>query len=75
MNYKIWIFFLQNACIRLQEAFIHPPQPEPREARFITDARALFHVFWNVVKKHPRIAIVTLRGAKAIFNITPIGFV
>ncbi len=35
----------------LQEAFIHPP--EPCEGHFITDAHALFHVFWTVDKKHP----------------------
>ncbi len=34
----------------LQEAFIH--HPEPCEARFITDACTLFHVFWTVDKKH-----------------------
>ncbi len=37
----------------LQEAFIHPP--EPCEARFIMDERALFDVLWTVEKKkkHP----------------------
>ncbi len=27
--------------------------PEPCEARFITDVRALFHIYWTVDKKHP----------------------
>ncbi len=40
--------FLTKRMDSLQEAFIHPP--EPREARFITDPRALFHVFWNIEK-------------------------
>ncbi len=57
----------------LQEAFIHPP--EPCEARFIMDVRALFHVFWTVDQKHPLIPIVRLGGARTIFNIPPIGFV
>ncbi len=34
----------------LQEAFIHPS--ESSEARFITDAHTLFHIFWTVDKKH-----------------------
>ncbi len=51
----------------LQEAFIHPP--EPCEARFITDARTLFHIFWTVDKKHPFIPIVRLGGARTIFII------
>ncbi len=60
---KIWIFFLQKRMDSLQEAFFHPP--EPCEARFIIDARALFDYFWTVEQKHPPI----------IFNITQIGFV
>ncbi len=36
--------------------------------------RTLFHIFWTVDKKHPLTPIVTL-GARAIFNITLIGFV
>ncbi len=57
----------------LQEAFIHAP--EPCEARFIMDARALFNVFWTFEEKHPPTAIITLGRARTIFNITPIGFV
>ncbi len=34
----------------LQEAFIHPP--EPCEACFIMDERALFDVLWTVQQKH-----------------------
>ncbi len=41
---------LQKRMDSLHEALIHPP--EPNEARFITDARTLFHVFWTVDKKH-----------------------
>ncbi len=40
---------LQKRMDVLQEALIHPT--EPNEARFITDARTLFHVFWTVDKK------------------------
>ncbi len=54
-------------------AFIHPP--EPCEARFIMDARALFNVFWTVKEKHPPTKMIELRSAKTIFNITLIGFV
>ncbi len=54
----------------LQEAFIHPP--EPCEARFITDAHALFDVLWTVEQKHPPTAMITLGIARTIFNITPI---
>ncbi len=43
--------YLTKHMDSLQEAFIHPP--EPRKARFITDARTLFHIFWIVDKKHP----------------------
>uniref|UniRef100_A0A672NZQ0 Solute carrier family 12 member 2-like n=1 Tax=Sinocyclocheilus grahami TaxID=75366 RepID=A0A672NZQ0_SINGR len=43
--FEIWIFFLHKCMDSLQEAFIHPP--EPCEARFITNAHALFDVFWN----------------------------
>ncbi len=42
----------------LQEAFIHPP--EPCEARFIMDERALFDVLWTVQQKHPLTAMITL---------------
>ncbi len=57
----------------LQEAFIHPP--EPCEARFIIDARALFDVFWTVEQKHPLTAMIMLGRTRTIMNITPIGFV
>ncbi len=57
----------------LQEAFIHAP--ELCEARFIMDALALFDVFWTVEQKNPLTAMITLRKARTIFNITPIGFV
>ncbi len=43
--------------------------PEPCEARFITDAHTLFHVFWTVDKK-PAYPIVRLGGARTIFNKT-----
>ncbi len=70
--FEIWIFFLQKHMDSLQEAFIHAP--EPCEARFITDASALFNVFWTVKEKHLPTAI-TLGIARTIFNITLIGFV
>ncbi len=35
----------------LQEAHIHPPNPY--EAHFIMDPRALFDYFWTVEQKHP----------------------
>ncbi len=54
-------------------AFIHPP--EPCEACFIMDVRALFNVFWTVEQKHPPTAMIELRSARTIFNITPTGFV
>ncbi len=57
----------------LQEAFIHPP--ELCEARFIMDAYALFNVFWTVKQKHPPTAMIELRSARTIFNITLIVFV
>ncbi len=40
----------------LQEAFIHPP--EPCEARFTMDVRALFNSFWTVEQKHPPTAMI-----------------
>ncbi len=68
--FEIWIFFVQK-CIHLRkEAFIHPP--EPCEARIITDACALFHVFWTVDKKHLLTPIIKLGGARTVFNIPPI---
>ncbi len=51
----------------LQEVFIHPP--EPCEARFIMNARALFKVFWTVEQKHPPTAVIELRSARTIFYI------
>ncbi len=66
-------FFLQKLMDSLQEAFIHAP--ELCEARFIMDALALFDVFWTVEQKNPLTAMITLRKARTIFNITPIGFV
>ncbi len=74
ITFEIWIFILQKRMDSLQEAFIHPPPPEPCDD-FIKDARTLFHVFWTVDKKHPINPIVRLGGARTIFNITPIGFV
>ncbi len=38
--------------------------PEPCEAHFIMDARALFHVFWTVKEKHPPTTMIELRSAK-----------
>ncbi len=35
----------------------------------------LFNVFWTVKEKHPPTAMIMLRSARKIFNITPIGFV
>ncbi len=60
--------------------------PEPCEARFIMDARALFDVFWTVEQKHcffifkdkealSLTTMIKLRIAWTIFNITPIGFI
>ncbi len=57
----------------LQEAFIHAP--EPCEAHFIMDVRALFDFLWAVQQKHPPTAMITLGSARTIFYITPIGFV
>ncbi len=57
----------------LQEAIIHPP--EPCEACFIMDVRALFDVFWTVEQKHPPTAMITLGIARTMFYITLIGFV
>ncbi len=57
----------------LQEAFIHPP--EPCEARFIMDERALFDVLRTVQQKHPLTAMITLGITKPIFNIIPTVFV
>ncbi len=38
----------------------------------MTDARALFDVFWTVEQKHPLTAKIELRRARTIFNISPI---
>ncbi len=73
ITFEIWIFFLQKHMDSLQEAFIHAP--ELCDACFITDARALFNVFWTVEQKHPPTAMIELRSARTIFNITPTGFV
>ncbi len=58
----------------LQEAFIHPPPPEPCEARFIMNARSLFHVFWTVDEKHLLIPLQGLEGPGPFLK-TLIGFV
>ncbi len=73
ITFHIWICILQKSMDTLQEAFIHPP--EPCDARFITDARTLFQVFWTVDKKTRTYPIVRLGGARTIFYITLIGFV
>ncbi len=73
ITFEIWIFLLRKRMDSLQEAFIHPP--EPCEARFIMDARTLFHVFWTVENKHSLTPIERLGGARTIFYITPTGFV
>ncbi len=52
----------------LQEAHIHPPNPY--EAHFIMDPRALFDYFWTVEQKHPPTPILTLGRARVIFNMT-----
>ncbi len=57
----------------LQEAFIH--HPERSEARFIMDARTLFNVFWTVEQKDLPTAVIELKSARTVFNITPIRFV
>ncbi len=57
----------------LQEAFIH--HPERCEARFIMDARTLFNVFWTVEQKDLPTAVIELKNARTIFNITPIRLV
>ncbi len=49
--FEIWIFFLRKCMDSLQEAFVYPP--EPCEARFIMDARALFDALWTVHKETP----------------------
>ncbi len=46
ITFEIWIFVLQKRMDSLQEVFIHAP--EPCEARFIMDVRALFDVIWTV---------------------------
>ncbi len=73
ITFEIWIFFLQKPIDSLQEAFIHAL--EPCEAHFIMDAHALFDVLRTVQQKHPPTAMITLGIARAIFNITPIGFI
>ncbi len=67
------IFFLQKPMDSLQEAFIHPL--EPCEACFIMDACTLFNISWTVEQNQPLTAMIELRSARTIFNITPIGFV
>ncbi len=57
----------------LQEAFIQAP--DPCEACFIRDARALFDVLWTVEIKHPPAVMIRLGGARKNFHLTPIGFV
>ncbi len=49
--------------------------PERCEGRFIMDAHTLVKVSWTVVQKHPLTAMIELRSARTIFNITLIGFV
>ncbi len=73
ITFEIWIFFLQKHMDSLQEAFNHPP--EPCKAHFITDATALFNVFWTVKEKHPPTAMIELRSARNFFYITLIGFI
>ncbi len=73
ITFEIWIFCYKNTWICYRRPLFTPP--EPCEACFITDAHALFHVFWTVDKKHPIILIVTLRRARTVFNITLIGFI
>ncbi len=73
ITFEIWIFILQKCMDSLQEAFIHTS--EPYDACIIIDARTLFDVFWTVEQKHLLTAMIMLRRARTIFNITPIGFV
>ncbi len=73
ITFEIWICFLQKRMDSLQEAFIH--SPEQCNALFIMDGCTLFDVFWTVEQKHPPTAMIELRSTRAIFNITPIGFV
>ncbi len=57
----------------LQEAFIHTP--EPCEAHFITDARALFDYLLLLKRKHLPTAMIILGIAGQHFYISLIGFV
>ncbi len=50
ITFELWIFFLQKRMDSLQEAFIHAP--EPCEAHFIMDVRALFDVLWTETPTH-----------------------
>ncbi len=72
-TFEIWIFFFQKSMGSLQEPFIRAP--EPCEACFIMNARALLDVLWTVEQKHPPTAMITLRRARTILYITLIGFV
>ncbi len=49
----------------LQGAFMHPP--EPCEARFIVDARTLFHVFRTGSRKHLFSPMERLGGTRIFF--------
>ncbi len=69
---EIWIFSYKTHGFATG-GLIHPP--ELCEARFITDARTLFDVFWTVEQKHPPTAMIEIRRARANFNATTIGFV
>ncbi len=71
--FEIWIFFLQKCMDLLRKAFIHAL--ESCEACFIMDGCALFDDFWTVGQKHSPTAMIELRRARMIFNITLIGFV
>ncbi len=54
---------------------LYSPRSVPCQARFIMDGRALFDVFWTVEQKLSPTAMITLRSARTIFNVNPIGFV
>ncbi len=71
---KLFFFapaYLRSACttptsyvIRRhpQEAFIHPPPPEPCEAHFIIEACTLFFIYCTVGTKHPLTPLCGLEG-------------
>ncbi len=49
-------FFYKSASIRYRKIHYLYSPPEPCEAHFIMDARALY--FWTVEKKHPHTPIL-----------------